>query len=218
MRILHTGVLCTLMVLFAASSAVAQETDGSLAGTVVDADGRGLSDATVVVEGDALLGSRTTASDPRGAFLLRGLPVGRVTLRIERLGHRTVVVPDVEVTLGGTTHLGVVHLPVTAVELEPLVVRVGPSLPDPGTTGIEAVLTREELQRLPLGRDYKTAVKILPHVDESFLGDPVNVAGGTGLENSYFIDGVNVTDVYGGRTGTDLRRRPPASSAGCRCR
>jgi hypothetical protein len=36
------------------------------------------------------------------------------------------------------------------------------------------------------------------------LGDEVNFSGATGLENRYFIDGVDVTDPYRGTTGTNL--------------
>jgi hypothetical protein len=44
----------------------------------------------------------------------------------------------------------------------------------------------------------------VPHANTSFLGDNTNVAGSTGHENQYFIEGVNVTDPFFGSGGTRL--------------
>jgi hypothetical protein len=45
---------------------------------------------------------------------------------------------------------------------------------------------------------------ILPLVNASSYGDPANSAGSTGLENMYFIDGVNVTEPLSATGGTSL--------------
>ena len=75
---------------------------------------------------------------------------------------------------------------------------------DPVRTTVGATLTAEDYAVLPAERDYKSAIAILPHVNTSYLGDPVNVGGSTGLENMYFVDGVNVTSELNAITGISL--------------
>ena len=38
----------------------------------------------------------------------------------------------------------------------------------------------------------------------SYLGDGINIAGSTGSENAFFVDGVNVTNPFTGATGMRL--------------
>jgi hypothetical protein len=97
-----------------------------------------------------------------------------------------------------------VRLEVEAVELAPFVVRGSTSLIDPTSSAISMDLLSSVFESLPTERDYKSIIQLLPQANRSFLGDPVNVAGSTGLENMYYVEGVNVTDLYRGSTGTDL--------------
>lgn len=41
-------------------------------------------------------------------------------------------------------------------------------------------------------------------MNPSYFGDGISFAGDTGIENKYFIDGVEVTDPYIGDTSTRL--------------
>jgi hypothetical protein len=182
----------------------AQETTGRLEGRVVDVGQNGLDGVRVLVEGPALPVARSAISVRSGVFRLTGLPVGRYRVRVERLGFRTVILTDVEVRLGRNSSLGRIELVISAVELDPLVVRANQTLIDPTSTDVGTALPRRSFERLPTERDYKSIVTLLSQANESFLGDPVNIAGSTGLENMYYVEGVNVTDLYRGRTGTDL--------------
>src|SRR5439155_19013540 len=66
---------------------------------------------------------------------------------------------------------------------------------EPSSTTIGANVDATTYDALPVGRDYRSVVAFLPHANTSYYtGDPVNIGGATGLENAYFIDGVNVTD------------------------
>ncbi len=181
-----------------------QQVTGHLIGRVTDTASLPVADVRVSIEGPDLSGVRSTTTASGGAFRLSGLPVGTYRVHFQRLGYRALTVIDVTVRLGKTTSLNPIHMDVEAVELAPLVVQGRASLIDPTSTSISTDLLASSFEHLPTERDYKSIIQLLPQANESFLGDAVNVAGSTGLENMYYIEGVNVTDLYRGRTGTDL--------------
>lgn len=88
----------------------AQDPRGTVRGLVVDAlSGAPLPDAAVLLlPSDPPLG---TTTDSLGRFTLREVPVGLYTLRVQRLGHGTLLVPELWVRSGKET--------VQAVTLEP---------------------------------------------------------------------------------------------------
>ncbi|HSR42474.1 MAG TPA: carboxypeptidase regulatory-like domain-containing protein, partial [Longimicrobiales bacterium] len=181
-----------------------QEVTGSLTGRVAGPDGRPLPGLTVRVTGVDGGRSRTGATDDAGGFRFPRLAPGLYAVEVRGIGRRTVRLSGVAVELGRTTALPPTTLEVQAIPLEPLEVDVGSALVDPTRTSLGTTLRTAFADRLPVGRTYDSMLELLPHANESFLGDPVNVAGGTGLENAYYVEGVDVTDVFRGRGGTDL--------------
>ena len=189
---------------FPAAPAAAQDATGALAGLVADADGGAVAGAAVTASADALPRPRTALTDRRGAFRIADLPVGVYRVEVRAPGYRGLVWVGVRVRLGSTAGLPPSALEPAAVPLAPLVVEASRASIDPASTAIAEELSAEELERLPAGRDVASFLTLLPHANESFHGDPVNVAGATGLENAYYVDGVNVTDLYRARTFTSL--------------
>lgn len=187
-----------------ARNASAQEVSGNLTGRVIDARSEALAEIRVEVEGRGPQNYRTVSTDSTGRFQLSGLPVGVYRVAISGVGYRPVVVTDVAVRLGRTSALGRIALEADPLQLEPIVIQGRQSLIDPASTEIGFDLEAGAFGALPTGREYLSIVQILPQSNESQLGDPVNIAGATGLENAVHIEGVNVTDVYRGRTATGL--------------
>jgi hypothetical protein len=181
-----------------------QQIQGGLEGHVVDTAGVAIAGVTVEVNGPSLLGTRSVRSNPRGLFQVVGLPVGTYTVRISADGYREAVFENTRIQLGRTTTLGQVELPPDVFELEPLVVSAERPIIDPVSTNLGANLNARTFEQLPIARNYLSAVALLPHTTPSYLGDPLNIAGSTGLENMYFIDGVNVTTPYRATGGTRL--------------
>jgi hypothetical protein len=196
--------ICLCLFVLTSSRLAAQDVSGSLLGRVADTDGQPLDGVAVSISGPNPPTARTTLTDERGNFRFVGLSVGSFTVRIERIGYRTVIHEEVAIRLGRVTSLATTRLEVEAVAVEPLVVRGAALAIDPTKTTLGANIEARVFEQLPTERDYKSIIQLLPQANASFLGDPVNVGGSTGLENMYYIDGVNVTDVYRGRTGTDL--------------
>jgi hypothetical protein len=75
---------------------------------------------------------------------------------------------------------------------------------DPRTTTYGSNLRPSDFENLPVERNYRSMISLLLQSNTSFFGDEVNIAGATGFENKYFVDGVEVTDPLIGASGTNL--------------
>lgn len=98
MMLLSAAALLSLLTQAPPTSA--QETTGSVSGSVTDDRGNPLHSATITVTGS----SRETLSDASGTFLLRGVPAGEGSLRATVPGYRTAEIPFT-VTTGGTARI-----------------------------------------------------------------------------------------------------------------
>ena len=197
--------ICVISLLLAAPAvARAQAVTGSLEGRILSTQGEPLEASVVTVTGPFLQGRRNTTTDARGHFQFWALPPGEYELRLAHMGHQPMVIQRVVVELGRTTGLAAVAMTPQAVELQPIVVMAQSITIDPVHTTVGGTLTAADYASLPVDRDYKSLITVLPHANESTRGDPVNVGGSTGLENQYYIDGVQVTDPRDGSRGTSL--------------
>jgi len=186
------------------ASSVTQETTGGVRGRLHSAVTGPVASAYVIATSPDLLGERRAVSATDGVFEFLLLPPGMYALRVRAIGHRPLVIQDVEVRLGRITGLGEVALEAAAVELGELTITAPTATLDPVRTTVGATLTADDYALLPAERDFKSLITILPHVNASYHGDPVNAGGSTGLENAYFVDGVNVTSPFDASGGTNL--------------
>ncbi|NIM20215.1 MAG: hypothetical protein GTO51_08290 [Candidatus Latescibacteria bacterium] len=193
-----------LLVIPPATICIAQETTGNLQGRVLDPEGNPVHFVQVTVTGPSLQGTRGANSLPDGYFYILALPVGTYSVKIFHISYQQSILENVHVRLGKTTDLGDVHLIEQVYEMEEVTITTKVPLIDPGSTVMGGNLIAEEYGELPIERNYRDMMTLLPHVHESFLGDGINFAGGTGAENKYYIDGVDGTETVMGRESTSL--------------
>ena len=180
----------------------AQEVAGNLEGRAVSQQSEPVAQIRVTIAGPNLQGARATQTDPQGFFQVLALPPGSYTVRLARIGFRSIAIDSVPVRIGKTTNLGLVTVEPQALELGELVVTAQRFSIDPTGSTIGGDVDAGTYDKLPVGRDYRSIVAFLPHANTSYYpGDPVNIGGATGLENAYFIDGVNVTSPHLGGPG-----------------
>jgi len=119
---------------------VAELTDGSLTGTLVDQDrGWGVEDAQVSLVGT----HHSTVSGPEGRFRFSSVPPGEYTLLVEHLAYGDRL--D-EVSVGNAMAVSVtVNLSVDPIELDPIVVEVQSIVELDGIVAGGTVVTREEI-------------------------------------------------------------------------
>lgn len=181
-------------------TAYAQETtSGSIQGTVVDAQGASVPGATVTIT--SAQGPKTFVTDNSGRFFAPFITPGKVSVRVELTGFSPVEQKNVEVRLGSRLDMS---FTLKVGDLQEVVEVVGTApVVDTNSTTAGGILDSESMQRLPVGRALTDTLYLVPGVSDSTgLGrSNPSIGGGSGLENNYVIDGVNVTDTGFGAIG-----------------
>lgn len=201
-----TYILLTLIYFFIlfANLSSAQDITGNIEGYIMDTVGAPLSKVNISLQSESLQGIRGTATDDKGYFSIVAMPVGNYKIRISIVGYRDVTIENVQIRLGKTTYLAEIILEQKAINLPEITISGEKQIIDPTTTSYGVNLRSEDFEQLPVERNYRSIASLLPQANTSYLGDEVNFAGATGLENKYFVDGIEVTDPILGITGTDL--------------
>jgi hypothetical protein len=189
-----------MFLFFTASIALGQETTGAINGRVVDAQGLPVPGVTVAVTGTQ--GTKRVATDGDGRFAVPFLTPGPYDIRVELPGFKTVERKAIPVTLGKTANLPI-SLEVGALS-ETVEVSAAPPLIDVKSTTSGATVSSDILQQIPVGRTVSDTIYLAPGVSGSGTAGSANpsIAGGSGLDNQYVIDGVNVTNQGYGALGS----------------
>lgn len=171
-----------------AAPAFGQQT-GAVAGRVSDTNDQPLPGITVTAAGDVLPRPRVAVTGAGGEYRFQLLPPGDYELSFALEGLATESRP-VEVLLDQTVYVDVT-LRVETVTEEVQVVAALPVL-DPESAELKSALPDEVIERLPIGQDYRDLVKLVPGVQYSEDEIRGPSAGGSGQDNVYLFDGVNV--------------------------
>jgi len=194
------GALIVALACGGAGLAAAQETTGTITGRTLDAQGLPVPGATVTVSGPQ--GRKTAITDGQGRFAFRFVTPGIYTVRTELHGFKTVERKDINVSLGQTMDIPI-RMEIGGVT-ELVNVTAAPPLIDPTSTTTGAVISSDLLERIPVGRRISDTLYLAPGVSSGGNVGQANpsVSGGSGLENQYVIDGVNVTNQGYGALGS----------------
>lgn len=197
-------VLITGFYLLALSSLSAQDIAGNLEGWVLDSEGRPVEAARLLISGPDLQGPREAMTGAAGHFLVLALPAGACSIRIQHPEYQEASVRDVIIRLGRTTSLGEIRLSAKVQDMREVVVSAERPLLDPLSTSGSSNLEIGVAETLPVKRDYRSLTLLFPQATEMYANEDANFAGATGLENRYFIDGIETTDPFRGVSGTRL--------------
>jgi hypothetical protein len=179
----------------------AQTRTGSVSGTIKDATGQVVPGASVTLTGQALIAPQVTTTNEVGAYRFLNLPPGDYALRIELSGFKTLNREGVRVDIGKNTaidiglELATVAETVTVIGESPMV--------DVKSTVVGVNFDEKLLQNVPSARDVWS---LLEHQAPGVTTNRLDVGGSeTGLQaifsargsawqqNSYYLNGVNVT-------------------------
>ncbi|MCA1585723.1 MAG: TonB-dependent receptor [Acidobacteria bacterium] len=187
-------------VLLAVTTVVSAQTTGTLNGRLTDTQGLAVPGATVTVNGPQ--GSKSEVSDGEGRFSVPFLTPGTYDVRAELQGFKAVDVRGATVSLGQTTDL-LIKMEVGGLT-ETVEVTSSTVVVDTSSTTTGAILSEELLSRVPVGRRFTDALYLAPGVSSGGSVGSANpsVSGGSGLDNLYVIDGVNVTNTGYGAVGS----------------
>ena len=202
---IRAGFLAASILAAMPSMVSAQSTTGSIYGQASSVD-----QGSVVIENQT--GLRRELPVAGGRYQSPQLPVGvyKVTLisdgkTVEQRNAVTVLVgSNVEVSFGGASGAvqNLASVEVVAGAIPPI---------DVSSVDSRTVITREQLERLPLGRDSESIALLAPGVVDNSGGfrsatgqSLVSFGGSSASENAYYINGFNTTDPLKGLGGLTM--------------
>jgi len=214
-RIRNSAFLLTSFLAMASLSAPharAQQTLGGITGTVTDASGAIVADATVTLIGDGTKLTRSQNTNSNGGYLFVNLPIGSYTLTFTHAGFQTQTVPSILVQANRTVSLNA-ELKVGNVS-EAITVEETPLLNMVDTTN-GYVMDKLEIDAVPLPTGSFTALALLsPGVNAELqsgaganegLGNaPIWANGQRDTSNSFLLNGVDARSLFNGKTTSNV--------------
>jgi len=189
--------------------AVAQEITGSIVGTVKDPNGAAVAGATVTVtDSEKKIVVRTVQTNSDGEYTVRDLPVTTYDVAVEAPNFKKHIESKVQVDVGHRRTLDITLQAgdiseVVTVEAQPLTVELT-------TPSVSTVINGEQARELSLNnRNWVQLITLAPGVsndlaDQVYVGNinptgqanimNIAVNGARSAQNTYTIDGADVTD------------------------
>ncbi len=197
------------LMLIPVSISAQTSTTGTIEGTVTDAGGAVVPGVTVLISGANLIRPQSATTNDEGTYRVSSLPPGRYTVVVEAVqGFGKYEQTNVEVNLSKTSSVNVT-LSAAGSGVTTVDVVAGANIDQSSNTGGTNVTT-EQFQNFPTQRTVQSIYTIAPTVTRSGLRDASgrdrdpSVAGSSGPENNYILDGVNTTDPAFGGGGANL--------------
>ncbi len=207
LKLFTLAVFAMVSLLFATASMAQTNSTGSVDGTVSDSAGAVVPNATVTISGPNLISTQTVQSDGSGAFRFLAIPPGRYTVSTAPVsGFSAFKRENVEVNLERTTTVAIT----LTTQVGEVVDVVASSEIDQNSNTTGSNISTEFFSNIPTSRTVQGLYTIAPTVARSGLRDASgrdrdpSVAGSSGPENSYILDGVTTTDPAFGGGGANL--------------
>ncbi|CAN5808777.1 hypothetical protein BH18ACI4_BH18ACI4_21920 [soil metagenome] len=191
MRTFKLVLFSLLLVLALTGISFGQETTGSIEGTVKDPSNAVVPGVSVTVVGTGY--SRTVTTDDVGFFRVQQVPPGRYTVTTAAIsGFGESTSSNVDVVLGKTTPV-MIALQAGGVATSVDVTAASELTIDPTDNKIQTNITARTAELLPKGQGFASLLKIAPSTRPEPLNGGFQVDGASGSENTFIVDGQEVT-------------------------
>lgn len=199
LRFFTRTLLVAALAAVAAPSFAQPAQTGTISGEIKDATGAALPGVDVTITSQDRGFSRATVSDGTGRYVFPAVPIGLYTITATLQGFETATATDNLVEVEKTT---TVPIDMRVGALTDTVQVVGETpIVDPTTVTATTRLSKDEFEKLPVGRSYQALVGAAPGVVGT---GNVNSAGALTTANLFVIDAVDTTDPTTGTFGTNL--------------
>ena len=194
----YSLIASSLALAITSASAIAQDnTTGVLKGVISSQAGQELNGTIITVKHKTKGITRTVTSDSDGEYTLRNLPVGQYTVTISKDGFNTIEQENITVSLGQS----VIFEPTMGAgsDIERIAV-VGSAVRMVDTADSTAGLTftQDELDLMPVDNGFENIALLTPGVAESSEFGSSSFGGGSSAENSFYLNGLNITELRRG--------------------
>lgn len=191
--------LLAISILLCAGLLTAQTATAKIFGVVQLEDGSLVPGVNVEATSPKLVGKTTAVSDENGAFRLFNLAPGIYKLVFTLQGFQTVIRDGIQVGVEQTLSIKV---SMKLGNIEEMVTITGQVAQiDVKSTVKGMTLTKEVFQTLPKGRNFDSLITAIPGVSNEPMLGGTSIDGATGLENMYYIDGTDTTNIVKGSAG-----------------
>lgn len=202
-------VSLTLSLIFCLTAvAFGQETTGSIEVTVTDAQGSVVPNAAITISSSRTARSNTTGfrrtatTDEEGFQRILQIPPGTYSVTVGATGgfvEKTI--DNIDVVLGKVTPVSIeVGTTVTA---QVDITAEGESPIDTTDSKIQTNISQKDAELLPKGTNFSSLLKISPATRPEPLTGGFQVDGASGSENTFIIDGQEVTNAVSGTLDTN---------------
>ena len=198
------------LILTFAFAASAQELTGTIEGTIADPQGAVVPGVEVTIQSRAATSGgtgttgfrRVVTTDQNGFFRVQQVPPGFYTVTTSAAaGFGTATVNNVEVVLGKATP---VKIALTAGGQNVVVDVTADAIAiDPTDSKIQTNITQRTAELLPKGTNFTSLLTVSPAVRNEPLSGGFQVDGASGSENTFIIDGQEVTNFRTGVLNTN---------------
>lgn len=214
-------IVCLSLFVFIASitKAPAQETTATVQGVVTDPSGAVVPNATVTATSSSLMRPAVTKTDSHGVYRVNTLPPGTYVLTVSGAGMAARAT-NLTLAAGDVPTL---NITLTAAGTEAVIdVSASVAMVDVTQSKVETTINNEVLQEIPKGRSFQSVIAFAPGARQEPLQSMSPSASGATIspllngartngyqidgasdgENIYLLEGVNITGIQGGGSGT----------------
>ena len=199
-------LLILVLSLPAASAARAQDYETALTGTVFDAAGAGVGNASISIVNVDTNAKRDAKATSSGSYLVGNLPIGSYNLHVSADGFASSETDNIRLVVGQTRTLNI-RLKVGSISQDVQVQDTDPAL-QVNTAEIGAVVQNQQVKDLPLnGRNVASLLSLVPGAIDSGGGtlNSIRFAGRGTDDTNFRLDGVDATGIRAQNTNVTLR-------------
>jgi outer membrane receptor protein involved in Fe transport len=199
-KLLSAAGLTAILLLASSPVLFAQRTTGAISGVVKDSSGAALPGVTASVTGPNIVNSQTSTSGSDGFYRLGNLPPGEYQLSFTMTGFKPLTRKNVRVSLGSAAEENVT-LEIGQMQ-EAVEVTAEASVVDTTSNQVGANFDRHWVENAPVKRN--SFFDLVAEAPGSLQGEGGSgsgpgrtmVYGSSYDENSFQVDGVDITDNY----------------------
>jgi hypothetical protein len=190
------GWVILAVLLFLPTVLPGQEVTGGIAGTIFDTSGAVVPNATVEVTSSSLARPLTTTSLADGTYSFPRLPTGSYKVTATATGFSPVQQVGISVELGRVARINF-SLAAGGVA-ETVTVTANAAQVDTLSSASAITVDKTFFDQLPKGRGFYDLIQIAPGARNESKSGGYQIDGASGSENTYYLDGMEVTNVQTG--------------------
>jgi hypothetical protein len=181
-----------LLILCATTFTLAQSTDGTISGVVVDPFGKVIPAAEIEILNEATGVHYSSRTNDIGIYTVSILPPGQYRLQVSKAGFKTLIKPGIVLNVQSAVALNFT-LPVGATS-ESVTIAAGTSPIDTTDASVSTVIDRKFVENIPLnGRSFQDLISMTPG---TMTQSPQQLGQGAGYYGDFSIDGQRTQSNY----------------------